>query len=405
MELFHPRPARSRRIDGARTASPASRDDRQQLCFALALWNGKDPILKERLFGLTNGEGNHGEDVKEYYYYLDSHADAFLHEVPLQVSAGGVPVRATWSRPTAAAGRGELEYELLDTGVFDDEPLLRCVRRVREGGARGHPHPDHACQSRPGGRDAARAADAVVPQHLVVGHGRGPAGRLQPSADVRRGHRDRGVARRPRRARSSPATATPTLLFTENETNTQRLFGDARVARRTSRTASTTTSCMASATAVNPERDGHEGRGALSRSTIGPGESRVVRLRLLRRARRPLGEPGATRPRRGFRRGLRAPPARGRRVLRQRSIPASLDAEPGCVMRQALAGMLWTKQYYHYDVDQVARRSTAREPFQPSDAQRRRATTTGITWSTPTSSRCRTSGSTPGTPRGTSRST
>ena len=68
-------------ITGAEDGLAGLSDDHQRLCFALALWNGKDPILKERAFGLTNSEGNHGEDVKEYYYYLDTHADSFVHEV------------------------------------------------------------------------------------------------------------------------------------------------------------------------------------------------------------------------------------------------------------------------------------------------------------------------------------
>jgi hypothetical protein len=84
--------ARSRAYHGARTDWPASPTTSQRLCFALALWNGKDPILKERLFGLTNSEGNHGEDVKEYYLLSRQHADALLHEVPLQVSPGRLSV-------------------------------------------------------------------------------------------------------------------------------------------------------------------------------------------------------------------------------------------------------------------------------------------------------------------------
>ena len=113
--------ARSRAYRWGEDGLAGISDDQQRLCFALALWNGKDPILKERLFGLTNSEGNHGEDVKEYYFYLDSHADALVHEVPVQVSAGGVSRTTTWSRRTARRGRHELEYELLDTGVFDDD--------------------------------------------------------------------------------------------------------------------------------------------------------------------------------------------------------------------------------------------------------------------------------------------
>ena len=78
-------------------------DRHQELCLALALWNGRDPILKERLFGLTGNEGNHGEDVKEYYFYLDSTPTHSLHADALQVSAGRVPLRRRSSTRTAAA--------------------------------------------------------------------------------------------------------------------------------------------------------------------------------------------------------------------------------------------------------------------------------------------------------------
>jgi hypothetical protein len=93
-------------------------DDRQLLCFALALWNGKDPILKERLFGLTNSEGNHGEDVKEYYYYLDSTPThsymKYLYKYPQRAFPYGDLVGTNRKR-----NRGDMEYELLDTGIFD----------------------------------------------------------------------------------------------------------------------------------------------------------------------------------------------------------------------------------------------------------------------------------------------
>ena len=108
-------------IAGTRTASPASATGTSSICFALALWNGRDPILKERLFGLTGNEGNHGEDVKEYYFYLDSTPTHSYMRYPLQVPAGGVPVRASWSRRTAGAAGTTPEYELIDTGVFDDD--------------------------------------------------------------------------------------------------------------------------------------------------------------------------------------------------------------------------------------------------------------------------------------------
>ena len=95
-------------------------DDKQRLCFALALWNGKDPILKERLFGLTNSEGNHGEDVKEYYFYLDSTPThsymKFLYKYP-QAAFPYADLVETNRRRT----RDEFEYELLDTGVFNED--------------------------------------------------------------------------------------------------------------------------------------------------------------------------------------------------------------------------------------------------------------------------------------------
>src|SRR5262249_34666844 len=93
LELLHPR---SRPLAGYRWGEDGIAgisDDKQHLCFALALWNGQDPILKERLFGLTNSEGNHGEDVKEYYFYLDSTPDPLVHKVSLQVPTGGLSLR------------------------------------------------------------------------------------------------------------------------------------------------------------------------------------------------------------------------------------------------------------------------------------------------------------------------
>ncbi|MFL5336991.1 MAG: glucosidase, partial [Geminicoccaceae bacterium] len=101
-------------------------DDRQLLCFALALWNGRDPILKERLFGLTNAEGNHGEDVKEYYFYLDSTPThsymRFLYKYPQGAFPYGQLVEENRRR-----GRKDFEYELIDTGVFDEDRYFDVV--------------------------------------------------------------------------------------------------------------------------------------------------------------------------------------------------------------------------------------------------------------------------------------
>src|SRR3982750_3345898 len=112
--------ARSRAYHWGEDGLAGISDDRQRLCFALALWNGKDPILKERLFGLTNSEGNHGEDVKEYYFYLDSTPThsylKLLYKYP-QLPFPYSDLVVTNQR----RNRHEMEYELIDTGVFDQD--------------------------------------------------------------------------------------------------------------------------------------------------------------------------------------------------------------------------------------------------------------------------------------------
>src|SRR5215470_5932950 len=108
-------------------------DDQQQLCFAIALWNGRDPILKERLFGLTNSEGNHGEDVKEYYFYLDSTPThsymKYLYKYPHREFPYRDLVETNRGR-----SREELEYELLDTGIFDDDRYFDVFVEYAKGG-------------------------------------------------------------------------------------------------------------------------------------------------------------------------------------------------------------------------------------------------------------------------------
>src|SRR5204862_633804 len=111
--------ARSRAYHWGEDGLAGISDDQQRLCFALALWNGKDPIIKERLFGLTNSEGNHGEDVKEYYFYLDSTPThsylKYLYKYP-QAAYPYDQIVAT----NRARNRAEPEFELINTGVFDD---------------------------------------------------------------------------------------------------------------------------------------------------------------------------------------------------------------------------------------------------------------------------------------------
>src|SRR6185369_8567096 len=95
-------------------------DDRMLLCFALGLWNGKDPIIKERLYGLTNSEGNHGEDVKEYYFYLDSAPTHAYAKMLYKYPQAAFPYEQLLAE-NRRRSRGDFEYELLDTGLFDDD--------------------------------------------------------------------------------------------------------------------------------------------------------------------------------------------------------------------------------------------------------------------------------------------
>jgi hypothetical protein len=151
-------------------------DNRQLLCFAVALWNGKDPILKERLFDLTNSEGNHGEDVKEYYFYVDSTPThsymKYLYKYPQAEYPYQAVIDANRTRNKQAA-----EYELLDTGIFDED------RRPRTAGGQGC-HPDG--RSRPATGDASGSERAVRPQGKGRRDRHGKGGRGGP-AEGRRG--------------------------------------------------------------------------------------------------------------------------------------------------------------------------------------------------------------------------
>ena len=229
-------------IAGTKTALAGICDRHQTICFALALWNGRDPILKERLFGLTGNEGNHGEDVKEYYFYLDSTPThsymKYLYKYPQAAFPYEQLVEENRQRGEERAGVRTDGHRRVRR-----EPLLRRVRRVCQGRRRRYPDPDHGGEPRAGARRSAPAADDLVPQYLVLGQ----------TANARARVCRRATRADPAIELNQPQSGerwlhcegTPELLFTENETNAQRLFGVAERARRMSRTVSTTTSCTA----------------------------------------------------------------------------------------------------------------------------------------------------------------
>jgi hypothetical protein len=321
-------------------------DDKQRLCFALALWNGHDPILKERLFGLTNREGNHGEDVKEYYFYLDSTPThsymRFLYKYP----HAAYPYHdLVWTN--AARGRNEMEYELLDTGVFKEdryfdvqveyakatpEDVLVCITVTNRGPEAatlrllptlwfrntwtGVSEPEAAVKPRLEGEAPAAGESRIIATHAQLG---------------------RYVAR---------FEDAPPLLFTDNETNTQRLWGQPNASPHVKDGIGEAV-VNGRTDAVNPARLGTKA-AADYLLAIPAGESRRVRVRL---AAEPLARSS---PEAAFGDGFDAVLAQRRAeadAFYESITPPALDGDQRLVLRQALAGMLWSKQYYYFDLD------------------------------------------------------
>ena len=211
--------ARSRAYRWGEDGIAGVSDDQQRLCLSLALWNGCDPILKERLFGLTNGEGNHGEDVKELYYYLDATPThsylRMLYKYPQRAFPYAALVEENRRR-----GRDQAEFELLDTGVFDDDRYFDVVVEHAKAG------PEDLLMSvtvHNRGPEAARLH--VLPQLWFRNvwswrHGvEKPALTAAPGGGIHVRHAGLGGYR-------LHTDGEPELLFCENETNTRRLYGD-----------------------------------------------------------------------------------------------------------------------------------------------------------------------------------
>ena len=251
-------------------------DDKQRLCFALALWNERDPILKERLFGLTNSQGNHGEDVKEYYFYLDSTPThsymKYLYKYPQREYPYADLVETNRRR-----SREEFEYELLDTGVFDDDRYFDVFVEYAKAGAGRHPHQHHRAQSRSGSRAASRAADAVVPEHVVLGRARRRSPRCASQRRVSSTSRTTSSA-----STACPATA-PRSCSSPRTRATPAVSGASPMPRPTSRTPSTRYVVSGHRDAVNPDKVGTKAAAHYALEVPGGG-SQTVRLRLRRDA-------------------------------------------------------------------------------------------------------------------------
>jgi hypothetical protein len=335
-------------------------DERQRLCFALALWNGQDPIIKERLFGLTNQEGNHGEDVKECYFYLDSTPThsymKFLYKYPQRAYPYDELVRTNRGR-----GRHEPEYELLDTGVFDQNRYFDVfVEYVKESPE------DILVQISIHNRGPEPAALHVLPTLWFRNRWSWGVDNPRPVLEQ--------VAGKSRVVRAIEpelgecylyCDGDAALLFTENETNTQRLVG---VQNRTAFVKDGINDYVVRGQrdGVNPQRTGT--KVAAHYTLIVPaGKSEAVRLRFTPVAPDALGT--------SYGSGNGAFGKHFDEVMANRRqeadefyasvFPPSLHADAVTVMRQALAGMLWSKQFYYFDVNRwLEERGSG--PFSPS---------------------------------------
>ena len=318
-------------------------DRHQYICFALALWNGKDPFLKERLFGLTGDQGNHGEDVKEYYFYLDSTPThsymRFLYKYPQAEFPYGRLVAENRQR-----GREDPEFELIDTGVFDDNRYFDVFIEYAKAGA-----------------------DDILIRIEAVNRGPEPAElHLLPTLWFRNTWSWGLDERRPRLRRDTSSSipniqvyhhyygdrwfywdGSPELLFTDNETNNRRLFGSENTEPYV-KDGINDRIVHGKIDAVKPVGSGT--KSALHyKNTLAPGQTFSIRLRLSNQ------EILQRNPTDGDFERLFAERQADAEEFYRSVIPGSIGADRKNVMRQALAGLLWSKQYYHYEVERWLR--------------------------------------------------
>ncbi len=316
-------------------------DRHQLICFALSMWNGRDPILKERLFGLTGSEGNHGEDVKEYYFYLDSTPThsymKFLYKYP----QGEFPY-ARLVEENRRRGKDAPEFELMDTGVFDDNRYFDVEIEY----AKGSPE-DILIRINATNRGPEPATLQLLPtiwfRNTWSWKPDAPKPSLHRIADARNastvqlchptyGHRwlfCRGL---------------PDLLFTGNETNTQRLYGYENGTRH----AKDGINDFIVAGAKDAVNDAQTGTKAAAHYTLelAPGETMTIKLRLTDL----LVPPNDGDPCNGQFDKIFAERKREADEFYNQITPEHLSPDSRQVMRQALGGLLWSKQFYYYDL-------------------------------------------------------
>ncbi len=367
-----------------------------RLCFSLALWNGRDTILKERLYGVTGPEGNHGEDVKECYFYLDSTPTHSYMKALYKYPQAEFPY-AQLVAENRRRGKSDLEFELADTGVFDSERYFDVFAEYSK-----------------------KSPDDILIRITVVNRGPEAAAiYLLPTLWFRNtwswGCVYEGCEVKPRMEAVGKATVVARhhslgefqwdidqaksdseieLLFTDNETDTKTAFGTDD-GNRYVKDAFHRYVIQGETQAIHPKQVGTKA-AALSRVTIPAGEEVVLRLRLT------AIEEATDQPFSDFD-AVFAQRMSEADLFYGKHIPSTSGEAATHVARQAYAGLLWSKQFYHYVVKVWLEGDEDQPPPPPSRLLG--ATTTGLTSSIATSSRCPTSGSIRGTQHGTWRFT
>jgi len=332
--------ARSRAYHWGEDGLAGISDHKQLLCFSVALWNGKDPILKERAFGLTNSEANHGEDVKEYYFYLDSTPThsymKYLYKYP-QAAYPYVDLIETNRR----RNRGDMEYELLDTGVFNEDRYFDVFVEY----AKQSPE-DILIQISVVNRGPEPATVHVLPTLWFRNTWTWWPGTPKPSLKQVSGQKGNHVVAASHAdlgERYLYCEGDAELLFTENDTNNERIFGTANQSPYV-KDGINNYVVEGKKNAVNSEKLGTKS-AAHYQLNVGAGRAATVRLRLTDVAPAAIGEP--------FKSFAEVMQTRQREAdeFYKAITPIRVSEDEARVMRQALAGMLWSKQYFFFDVD------------------------------------------------------
>lgn len=308
-------------------------DDQQVLCLSLALWNGKDPILKERLFGLTNEEGNHGEDVKELYYHLDSSPThsymKMLYKYPLNAFPYDLLVSENKKRDKTLP-----EYELIDTGIFDDDAyadvFIEYAKNTEE---------DLLIRYTVWNRDTTEAELHIVPQFWFRNTWVAEPGKVQPEI-LNQGNNTLLFRSEELSDYHLYTSGNPEYLFTNNESNNARLYQTENLSRFV-KDGINDRIVAGNLSAVSPQQAGTKA-AAWYKLMIPPGEKTEIKLRLVN------GKNSG--PFEDFDTIFNLRIAETAAFYATKQLPSATEDEK-MIQRQAWAGLLWNKQFYSYDVN------------------------------------------------------